>query len=366
MEMTTTHEKTLPASRPAFLTLEYPAAWRRPRNPMAPSAAHWTRAFLLEAGLLKDESTKANLAKMDVAGYGGWPFGVADLPTLQTATAFLTLWILHDDLLEGVGEPEPETMVRAVRGEGPRPAQPFYGAWWDLGRRCRERLGRVAMERHGERFRAWLASLEVEAELVRRQRRGEPCSLAEYMEWRRINVGVLPTLDFLEMDLGQELPAQAWHDPRLPAVERMAAEIVALQNDLYGYAKDRRDGWPNAVCQLEAEAGIASAEAMARLVRRHNRRVAELERQGRELARGSALLNAWWQRLAAMVAGFAAWHAEAARYADSVAGAERLAIGDRKAGRRLARVLRRVSGPLEHRVLKSGGVAGGTVLSSSS
>jgi hypothetical protein len=296
---------------------------------MAPAAAHWTRAFLLEAGLLEEESTRAKLAKMDVAGYGGWPFGLADLPTLHTATAFLTLWILHDDLLEGVGEPEPETMVRAVRGEGPRPAQPFYGAWWDLGSRCRERLGRVAMERHGERFRGWLASLEVEAELVRRQRCGDPASLAEYMEWRRINVGVLPTLDFIEMDLGRELPAEAWHDPRLPAAERLAAEIVALQNDLYGYAKDRRDLWPNAVCQLEAEAGFAAAEAMARLVRRHNRRVLELEKLGRALARSSDLLAAWWQRLAAMVAGFAAWHAEAARYGEPAAGTAKLVLGYR-------------------------------------
>lgn len=296
------------------LTLEYPAAWQRPRNPLAPAAAAFTRAFLAEAGLVPDAATAEKLDRMDVAGYGGWPFGQADLGTLETVTAFLTLWILHDDLLEGGAAPQAEEIVRAVRGEGPRPDDPFHRAWWELGRRS-QGLGRAALARHCERFRDWLASLEVEAGLVRRERSGDPCSFEEYMAWRRINVGVLPTLDFLELDLGESLPVELWQDPRLNVLERLAADLVALQNDLYGYRKDLRDRWPNAVRQLEA-AGRSPAAAFAWVARHHNQLVEELDRQGRAFVRqrGSALLAAWWQRLSSLVAGFACWHAEAARY----------------------------------------------------
>ena len=311
-----TTDTQLAAATKLVLTLEYPASWPRPRNPLAPWAATYTETFLREAGILPDDEVERKLARMDVAGYGGWPFGLADLHTLQTVTAFLSLWILYDDLLEGDCEPQPETVVRAVRGDGVRPEHLYYGAWWDLGKRCRAQLSCQALERHGERFRAWLRSLEHEAELVRRERAGDPCSFSEYLAWRKVNVGVLPTLDFLEIDLGEELLAAAWQDPRLSLVESLAAEIVALQNDLFGYAKDCRAGWPNAVRQLQAESGLEAVAALTKVVELHNQRVAELERQGRALARdsGSLLLAAWWQRLSTLVAGFASWHSEAARY----------------------------------------------------
>ncbi len=311
-----------------LLTLEYPAAWQRPKNPLASAAAAFTHRFLERAGLLEDPAVAEKLVQMDVAGYGGWPFSQAGLFTLQTVTAFLTLWILHDDQLEGRGETDPESVVRAVRGDGPRPEQPFHGAWWELGQRSRLRRGAAATARHGERFRAWLSSLEVEAALVARERRGDPCRFDEYMEWRRINVGVLPTLDFLELDLGAELPEILWRDPRVPVLERLAADIVALQNDLYGYRKDVRDGWPNAVRQVEA-AGLPADQAIEWVAARHNELVAELDRRGRALLReedGGRLAN-WWRRLSGLVAGFAFWHADAARYGGAfLAGGKRVRL----------------------------------------
>lgn len=297
-------KKAIPEGPPLVLELIFPAEWRQPRNPLAEPAAAWTRTFLNDFGLLADPEIDEKLTHLDIAGFG-WPFYAAERPVLCTVTAFLTLWTLYAGRRAAHGEGDEESLILAVRGEGPRPADPYHAAFWELGQRHSKRVRRTFLARHGERFRAWLAATPGAGAAA-----PPPVgSLDEYLIRRRAQVGLLPILDFLELDLGEELPPGLWLDPRMGTVERLAAELVALQHDL------RAGTAVGAVTLLMAHEGLAPRAAASQLLARHNRLAAELDRVGRALLRDSreSVVAAWWMRLGGLLAGFGRFYAAAER-----------------------------------------------------
>lgn len=302
---------TIPEGGALVLRLVFPAEWRRHKNPLSEPAAAWAKTFLADAGLLVQPSTRRFLEEMDLAGQGGWPFHSADRGVLCTLTSFLALWALYQQEA-AQGEGDEAELIAAVRGEGARPAKVFHAAFWELAQRYAKKLGRTFLARHGERFRAWLRSLPAEAAMTAALRRGEGVTQADYFDLRRSHSAVLPILDFLELDLGEELPPTLWRDPRMDHIERLASEIVTLQGDLAFYHRHFREQLPNAVTLLATEENLPVAEAWRRTVDRHNLKVRELDQVGRALLRdqGSSFLAAWYFRLGAMLAGFGRWHAQ--------------------------------------------------------
>ena len=302
---------TIPEGGALVLRLVFPAEWRRHKNPLSEPAAAWAKTFLADAGLLAQPSTRRFLEDMDLAGQGGWPFHSADRGVLCTLTSFLALWALYQQGAARDEAAEAE-LIAAVRGEGARPRQAFHAAFWELAQRYVKKLGRTFLARHGERFRAWLRSVPMEAAMTAALRRGEVVALADYFDLRRNHSAVLPTLDFLELDLGEELAPTLWRDPRMDHIERLASEIVTLQGDLAFYHRHSRDQVPNAVALLAAEENLAVVEAWSRTVDRHNLKVRELDQVGRALVRdqSSSFVAAWYFRLGAMLAGFGRWHVQ--------------------------------------------------------
>lgn len=271
---------------PLVLQLQFPAEWRQARNPLAEPAAAWARTLLSDFGLTRDPEKELLLDRLDLAGFG-WPFPNADRQLLCTTTAFLGLWALYEARLAVSGEEDEAALIAAVRGDGTRPADLYHAAFWEVAQRYSRKLGRPFLARHGERFRAWLHAA----------RDGRP---------ERAAAALLPILDFLEIDLGESLPATLDQDPRLATLERLAGEAVALQAELATYLLEPVDDRPNAVCRAQAEQGIDGADACAMVVRQHNGLVRQLDRTGRALvlAHRSAALTAWWIRLGGLVAGF--------------------------------------------------------------
>ncbi len=294
-------KKAIPEGPPLVLELVFPAEWRQPRNPLAEPAAAWTRTFLSDFGFLADPENDEKLTRLDVAGFG-WPFYAAERPVLCTVTAFLTLWSLYASRRAARGEADEESLILAVRGEGPRPADPYHAAFWELGQRHSKRARRTFLARHGARFRAWLAATPA-GDAAAAAFSG---SLDEYLIRRRAQIGLLPILDFLELDLGEELPPGLWLDPRMSTVERLASELVALQHDL------RAATAGGAVKLLMVTDNLSPAAAAAQLLARHNRLAAELDRVGRALlrdSRGESVVAAWWMRLGGLLAGFGSFYA---------------------------------------------------------
>jgi hypothetical protein len=96
-----------------------------------------------------------------------------------------------------------------------------------------------------------------------------------------------------------------------------AADVVAIVNDLFGHAKDRRLHWPNLVScmQHERRCGLADAfEAVVAMLDARVRQIVEIEDQLRARATHSSILDRWLEGLHHVIYGFARWHAMAPRY----------------------------------------------------
>lgn len=320
---------TAPVVPDLHFALGYPARWDAPENPHAARVDAHLRAWFRALGVAASPAAEARLAAMDLAGYGGLPFPLASPAVLETVTGLLSLWIVHDDAIEGHGDDDGAVLLRALAGAPARgPEVPVVQAYRALG----ARLGGMSAawrRRHVADFAAWLVSVDDEAGLAARFRTGATITVAEHLAVREINVGMIPVIDWIEHDLGRELPAALHAHPAMARVVRAASHAVAFTNELYGYTKDREAGWINAVACAEREDAAAPAHAFARIIDLHDGAVAEVIESGHALVAAApgerALVTAWLHRLHLIIAGFARWHARAPRYrADHLAGGARL------------------------------------------
>lgn len=307
------------------VSFAYPSDWLVPVHPAHAAAREDTERWLKGLGLLATPESARVFQAMNVGFYGGSPFATAPFEELCTITRFLTLWIFHDEVMEGLGADAPAILEEAVRGEPASRADvgPYVRGWRELGRGFRARMSSAWLSRFGARFAEWLSSVDAEAGLAERAAAGQAPSLDEYMAVREVNIGVLPTACWLEYALGDELDDAAMADPDLSLALRMACRIVTFQNDAIGLDKDAERGWPNAVLSVAAERGCSLSAALGEIEAMHDRSVAELGGACERLSRRHGdPVSRWARDLCRMVAGFARWHLTTPRYAATAAGAE--------------------------------------------
>lgn len=300
--------------------LGYPAAWYAPQNPHAAEVSARLTAWFGELGVVADPLAAARLRALDVAGYGGLPFARASRDVLETTTAMLTLWIFYDDAIEGAGDDDGRAVVDALAGSRSRLGRdtPVVRGYRALGERFAAAMSPAWRRRHAAHFGAWILSVDDEAELAARFRAGHRIGVEEHLLVREINVGMIPVIDWIEYDLGRELPAALHAHPAMAAVVRAACRAVAFTNELYGYSKDRAAGWINSVACAERERATSAVRGFARVIALHDDAVGALIAAGAELVAAApdhGLAAAWLDRLHHLVAGFAQWHARAPRYA---------------------------------------------------
>jgi hypothetical protein len=312
------------------IALHYPSSFLAPVHPDHEAARRDTERWLRGLGVVADERSERTFAEMNVGWYGGAPFPDAPYDALVTIMEFFTLWIFHDDVLEGLGMDAPHVLGAAVRGE---PAQcplgsPHVRGFWELGCRFRAARSDRWLARFSGRFRAWIGSLGAEAELARAiQSTGQQPSFAAYMEVRGLNIGVLPTVCWIEHAADRELSPEILADPYVARAEALAGRIVALQNDIAGFDKDARRGWPNAVLSLGAERGASPLEAFARAAELHDRAVASLAAICQAIVkRHGDAARFWVKGLCRMVGGLAQWHLRTPRYSATLPGGDAVRV----------------------------------------
>lgn len=315
---------------PRSIVLRYPSRWLVDVNPAHEAARLDTERWLREIGVLADESAARTFDAMNVGWYGGAPFPRAAYPELTTIARFFTLWIFHDEVLEGLGVEAPRVLAAAVRGEPERCPQdsPYVRGWWELGRRFRAAMSERWLARFSQRFLEWLASVDAEARLAAEaQRSGRPPTLEAYMAVRATNIGVRPTACWIEYALGRELDEAVLSDPDVERAEQLACRIVTFQNDVAGFDKDERRGWPNAVRSVVVDDGVSVEAAFDAIVALHDSDVAELEAACDRLARrhGEAA-RAWTTGLACMVAGLGKWQLHTPRYTATLPDGQGLCV----------------------------------------
>ena len=302
------------------IALRYPASWFTLLNPAAATVERRAATWLEEVGVITDEQTRLRFRSLSVGGYGGWPFPFTDAERLETITRFLTLWIYYDDTSAGSSEAQEAALTAVLTGApgAPSSTDPCLRAFGEIARRYRGTMSERWLSRHAARYIEWIRAVRREAPIVMRHQMARTLpTVAEYLEMRRMTIGVLPTLSFIEYVTEQELPDELRSHPTLQAIERLAAEIVAIPNDLFGYSQDRRASWVNVVSCMAAEKHVSIGDAMALCAELHNRRVTEMVRLEASLlaqVKDRSMVEEWLRKLHHVVHGFTRWHDGAPQY----------------------------------------------------
>lgn len=302
------------------LPLRFPTTWAVALPGHAPEMAARAEEWLRVRGVVRDEASARKFAELAVAEYANWPFATAAAAEAEVITAFLALWIFYDDVLEEADDGQRVRICDAIAG---RPdtcpeGDAHLRCWWELGRRCADRMGPAWVERHAARFLAWVDAVRDESTAAAAFRRsGVSPASAEHLARRRLNIGMMPNIDFIEYQLGRELPAAVVEDPAVVRLSWLAAEAVAIINDLFGYAKDRHLRWANLVGCVQSESGASLGEAFATVVAMLGERIAAITACEVEVRRRvrDAAIEPWLQGMRHVIYGFARWHAMAPRYA---------------------------------------------------
>ncbi len=296
--------------------LRYPAAWLATPNPHGPEAARAAEATLRAAGVLASARAERGFAAAAPALLGACPFPRAGAPALRLVTTFLANWALYDDTIERTGEPDVPRAAAALRGDlAPADLPPFLSAFAAVGAGLRGRSP-AWRDRFGARFADTTRSVDTERALLADQAlHGAPPTVAAYLAWRRVNIGVLPVLSLVEVDLDAELAPVLLEDPLLAALEDAASDVVLAINDLHGEHRDA--GGLNLAASLAWHDRLGPAAARTAILALHDDAVARVRVLGDALlARhpDDSLLPAWIARVGHVLAGFAEWHARAPRY----------------------------------------------------
>lgn len=313
-------QRLLPATQPSHqVSLLFPSCWLAPRNPFAPQVQSEAEAWFQSLGVIHDATTAARFRGMAVGEYGGLPFPLADRAGLTAATRFLSLWLFHDDLLEGLHDGRDEAILAALRGEPDEAPEgpPCLRGWWELGRTLQARMSPRWLDRLTERFAAWLLTLEAERRLAARSQQGRPPSAAEYLEVRLLNIGVFPTLLFVELTTGTPVPEAVAAHPAFQTIELLAAGLITIANDLYAFTKDREQGWPNLVASLAADQELPLSAAFDRAAALHRSWLTQLvcaEQQLLLAADDTLGMKRWLRGVHHVIGGLTRWHECASRY----------------------------------------------------
>jgi hypothetical protein len=289
-------------------------------NPSAATVERRTAAWLEEASVITDEDGRLRFRSLSPGGYAGWPFPFADAERLETITRFLTLWIYYDDTRTAQGGAGEAGLAAVLEGapNAPCAGDPCLRAFHEIARRYRGTMSERWLARHAARYLDWIRAVRCEAPVALRHQVATTLPTVEqYLRLRQMTIGVVPTLSFIEYVTERELPDEVRSLPTFQAIERLAAEIVAIPNDLFGYSQDRRMCWVNAVSCMAAETGVSTADAMALCADLHNRRVAEMVRLEASLlaqVEDRPTVEEWLRKLHHLIHGFTRWHDGAPRY----------------------------------------------------
>jgi hypothetical protein len=268
----------------------------QPRDPLSipslwcpiPSRIHPQRALVTEFQLdwsvrhrlVGSDAESTRLAAADIAGLAARFVPRAGLAGARTMAALLTLTFVIDDLNdEGRLRGRPAEFERYAaalsraldRGPLDEPAEPTVRALHDIGRRLRHSMSPGLRARLVRDFRVTLAAeVRESTQNVRRL----PPDLDTYVRNRLATTWVLPLTDLAAAVDGAE-PAPADLDrPEVRALTEMTGLILGWDNDICGYAKDRRDGVVdvnNLPDVLARTTGAGPAEALAHAVAMRDR-----------------------------------------------------------------------------------------------
>ena len=280
----------------------------------------WARAM----GLARDDLHVQALHKSRVGWLVGRAFPVADdLPALQIAADWTTLFCLIDNHIENIRGPAlSHVYLRGLlavfrTGAAPLIADPFAQAFRDLRERMLEVDVPAWIERFGDQLERLFCAFVDEAKY--RVLEAVP-ELVKYRKMREVSVGLYFGFRLGELTDGIHLPSQVREHADVRNLESKAAYIVGLANDIYTVEKEMAKGEVNnMVLVLMQEESIDFDQAMRLAVEMHDAETREFATLAAALPSFSPELDLELRRyieiLTSIVCGHNRWADETDRYA---------------------------------------------------
>lgn len=253
-----------PRVRRCTVSLHYPDHWAVRPNPRAEEYAARAWAWLSAKGLQTGDGER--FRSLAVGELANWPFPFADDARAEVMTKALAWRMMR-------GGECPEELRTAFTGA--------MSAGW--------------VARHLGRLREWA-----------RAKGGERGTVRAELARLRARSGMLPAMDFVEYEIGWELPEEVFADSAMREVEEAAGDCMAIMKDLFGETE--------LVAYVMEEFGDSAGEAFKWVNNMHARQVRRL----RDLEAGfyerypqHPMLTAWFDALHCVIYGFAQWHSRA-------------------------------------------------------
>lgn len=284
-----------------------------------------TLQWIRRLKLTIDERVLSRVRGASASQLAAWVYPTASVQMVQLVSDFTAaLFLLDDAYDEGTLSVDPEAVARLNEkylgqlfgyAKGTR-TDPLMRGLLDIRNRIRRAYPHFLLNR-------WLSHFQYyyEANLWEAKNRAKTRvpDLDEYIMMRRYSGAVYTYCDLLELLLDEPLPLEVVQHPLLQTVRDICNDILCWTNDYFSFEKELCSGeLHNLIVVLRDRSGLTLQEAVTRLVRMHDERIAEYQAiKGRVLALWpTSSLRQYLDATDAMIAGNQCWALEAVRYAE--------------------------------------------------
>lgn len=315
-------------------TLTLPKTWRWKLHPLL--EAESSRENKLEDAvidgmkrlkLVTTAKEEEAVRRMNVRGYGGYAFPSGDWNRLYLNAFYVTLWLYWDDRVVENSTKELddfEDVVSAIAGEPmSRNADRYALAWrYVADELMRAGASKQYMAQLAAKMKQWLIYAIQErkrAAAVRDPSRTDLYTYSDYLHQRMVTIGMIPTAQLIEQDVGFERMANYSHLPEIDELVECSGYLVAYMNELVSTAKDGKQKYSNLTQLGMSKYHMTLPEIKDYVVNKHAETVKRYDQLESLILRQVAdadreKMQNWIQALRLAVSGFEYWHLTAPRY----------------------------------------------------
>lgn len=291
----------------------YPSTWILSQNSDSLRLEQDIIIWLDQRGIIPTPILKQKIHKMEIGAYTGFshPFGTYAQALIYGK--YITLWLLWDDVVieKQASEEHIRETIQALSQGQTTSSDLYVQAWAQLSLEFNS-VASIDLSKWKRRLSwnmlQWLLAAKIEAKTPVE---GGNWPLAKLLHQRLITIGMMPTIQMLELVAGLDLDADTLNEPNVQKCMTIATTIVALVNELMSVGKDTLKSWPNLV-------NIMAKQRKWSIKQSFNYWGHILQQTFHRYDEAAALLPSnlqpWLQLLRSCSLGFAHWHTICPRY----------------------------------------------------
>lgn len=278
---------------PAFF--DAPADW--PVNPDGPAASEQSLAWAKQTRMVNTPESVKLLHAWDFGAITGAAYPRARGEGLQFCTDWVTWAILFDDTFSAIIK-DPAKVAALVRDTievlctpADQITRPLRGAERGLASlmdRLRQRMSTVWLARFQASTEHYFSGIVHKSLVASRE---EHIGLDLYLAIRSAEIGMLSSMDLIEVFEGFELPETVYGTQEMRRLRILVAEGTGLQNDVVSLAHDRKDWDLNVVPILEKTHSCSLEEALMRARELYRERIAAFKATSSQLFQQCAAMG---------------------------------------------------------------------------